>query len=541
MSNDYPPSSPTAESSRGTLAHRVTGNVNIGRKPLLSTGRPATRQVPTPQPSSSIGAPLSSPVKELYEIPTSPTRAAHPTVRSPIRRTQLNVELDLSNFTTLTVGRKGALCDVVLPGLPNISRKHAVITNLKEDGKFTIECTGTNGIIIELPNDQHISFMNKKIDEDNSFEVQLTDNQNQHGTAYTKKITEFSLDMGDKVTLPFVDGLKIDFRQADVTLSAKRAEHISENSSILSDVEELSSSSLSDSYLKHATPELSTRSQSNGSSDESDWNQSTVATRTTTDISQVILPNALPHPTITPHTQTAVMDPKTPQKMNPKLSGSRHYETPVPDRNAPNKRDKRMRNSHANEDAPVLNLSNPLETSSEQTYKRQKVQNSQPSDMTEDRANFGDALEQVPKKKSKSKRAQNAINSEAFNMVTVAELEAKGINCQEIQHILSNHLAFAAQQQTPLSQLKTISTSVSQLSEVDLRFLLENEKSIGVIKREGKDAAGKLLEEEFYYDIENDYDENRRGLVTSLKGGRAGIRSSRKSHKQYFWKRPGKK
>ena len=540
MSNDCPPSSPTSYPSRSTLASRAINHATMGKKGDLFSERSSARQVPTPQPSSSIGVPYSSPVKEQYQIPTSPSRGSiHERTALP-PKALLNVELDLSNFTTLSIGRKRTLCDVVLPGLPNISRRHVVITNLKEERRIAIECTGINGLVVELPQDQTISHLGKTHGQENSFEVSLLEESVPQGTGNINKITQFSLDKGEKVTLPFAEGLKIDFRQATITFNEKKLEWLSESSSALSDVDEGSSSSISDIYSKQATPEYPANSHPRGSNGGSNSDQAPMAGRTSTDMSQVVPSNVMTQAAVTPYTQTVVMDPKTPKKMNMKGPGKRDYETPVPDKNIANKHTTHHLDHTTSSGKSALNFSNTQDISIELPSKRQKIQTGQsPAVHNEDaHANITD---HAPMKKGKSRKVFSGIDTEHFHMITAADLEAKGINCHEIQHILSNHLAFAAQQQTPLSQLKTISTSVAQLTEAELRFLLENEKSIGVIKREGKDAAGKLLEEEFYYDIENDYDENRRGLVTSLKGGRAGIRSSRKSHKQYFWKRPSKK
>ncbi|KAH0424666.1 hypothetical protein KCU90_g8247, partial [Aureobasidium melanogenum] len=57
----------------------------------------------------------------------------------------------------------------------------------------------------------------------------------------------------------------------------------------------------------------------------------------------------------------------------------------------------------------------------------------------------------------------------------------------------------------------------------------------GEIARSGKDAAGKALEDEFYYVPEMDTDEHRRAAVMIAKPP---LRSTRKQHKQYYWKKP---
>jgi len=69
-----------------------------------------------------------------------------------------------------------------------------------------------------------------------------------------------------------------------------------------------------------------------------------------------------------------------------------------------------------------------------------------------------------------------------------------------------------------------------ELSNPDLKRLLDGIPCIGEIAREGKDAAGKPLENEFYYVPEMDADSMRRDAVMGGRGG-TGLRTVRKSHK----------
>ena len=110
-------------------------------------------------------------------------------------------------------------------------------------------------------------------------------------------------------------------------------------------------------------------------------------------------------------------------------------------------------------------------------------------------------------------------------------------NISEINNILINHLAFSRLSSTPASFLNTISAVTSKLSLMQVRSVLNNIKCVGVIYRKGKDAAGKPLEEEYYYMPENDDDQSRTQLVANLKG-HGGLRSCRRTHKQYYWKKP---
>jgi hypothetical protein len=68
------------------------------------------------------------------------------------------------------------------------------------------------------------------------------------------------------------------------------------------------------------------------------------------------------------------------------------------------------------------------------------------------------------------------------------------------------------------------------LSSAELKTILDGIPCVGEISREGKDAAGKLLESEFYYVPEMDADVNRRDTVTHSLG-KTSIRAARKQHK----------
>ncbi|KAK9446703.1 uncharacterized protein V1518DRAFT_423331, partial [Limtongia smithiae] len=103
-------------------------------------------------------------------------------------------------------------------------------------------------------------------------------------------------------------------------------------------------------------------------------------------------------------------------------------------------------------------------------------------------------------------------------------------------HLIA-HLAYSRLASTPFSVLRASIPAANKLSEPALRSVIRNIPCIGQIKRQGKDASGKRLEEQYYYVIEEDDDEHRRAAVDELRG-HAGIRSCRKVHKQYFWRKP---
>lgn len=119
-----------------------------------------------------------------------------------------------------------------------------------------------------------------------------------------------------------------------------------------------------------------------------------------------------------------------------------------------------------------------------------------------------------------------------------------------VNHVI-NQLAYSRVASTPLSALLSnlpaelkrqqgdaeSSQENKGMTKDELRVMLEATKCIGEVKREGKDAAGKPLESEFYYVPESDRDEERKRAVIGALG-RVGLRECRKSHKQYYWKKP---
>jgi regulator of nonsense transcripts 2 len=142
--------------------------------------------------------------------------------------------------------------------------------------------------------------------------------------------------------------------------------------------------------------------------------------------------------------------------------------------------------------------------------------------------------------------------------------EQRTMAIESIRNHAINQLAFSRLASTPFSIIlnnlplglwKDEATSEEKFSPRELRSLLEGTKCIGEVAREGKDAAGKPLESEFYYVPDLDDDEMRRqAVVNDLR--KPGLRNCRKQHKvshfctvlsavcftnvnqQYFWRKP---
>lgn len=101
-----------------------------------------------------------------------------------------------------------------------------------------------------------------------------------------------------------------------------------------------------------------------------------------------------------------------------------------------------------------------------------------------------------------------------------------------------NQLAFSRLSSTPFSTILSNlppglvqkDGSTEGITASELRSILDSTKCIGKVTREGKDAAGKPLESEYYYIAEFDEDQMRReAVVNDLR--KPGLRNCRKQHK----------
>jgi len=105
-----------------------------------------------------------------------------------------------------------------------------------------------------------------------------------------------------------------------------------------------------------------------------------------------------------------------------------------------------------------------------------------------------------------------------------------------IKNHVINQLAFSRVHSIPISQIytnlpsemKTITDDKKELRPDELKMFLDKITCVGEISRNGKDAAGKPLENEFYYIPDFDEDEPRR---TAVSIGKPPLRNVRKQHK----------
>ncbi|PHH74460.1 hypothetical protein CDD80_3069 [Ophiocordyceps camponoti-rufipedis] len=126
--------------------------------------------------------------------------------------------------------------------------------------------------------------------------------------------------------------------------------------------------------------------------------------------------------------------------------------------------------------------------------------------------------------KTKPSNLVNAIDEKT------SQEAIKSIDPSIINHII-NQLAFSRLSSTPLSTIMhNLPSECLAMGAPALRTAMEATPSIGIIPRQGKDAAGKPLESEYYYVADKDDDQQRRAaVVDGLR--KPSLRACRKQHK----------
>jgi hypothetical protein len=138
------------------------------------------------------------------------------------------------------------------------------------------------------------------------------------------------------------------------------------------------------------------------------------------------------------------------------------------------------------------------------------------------------SLHSSPKAPSRQQVADAA--AEAAEAAIAASL--LNVDIPTVTNHVINQLAFSRLSSNPLTGIlnNLPAEERKDLTKEGLRSIIEKTPCVGIIPRQGKDAAGKPLESEYYYIPEMDSDENRRLAVTDgLR--KPSLRNCRKQHK----------
>ena len=137
-----------------------------------------------------------------------------------------------------------------------------------------------------------------------------------------------------------------------------------------------------------------------------------------------------------------------------------------------------------------------------------------------------------PTSPERSRRKPLAASSNSPSRAVPPPTAITSVSVSPVKNHVINQLAYSRVHALPLSTLH--SNLPAELRSLrapgELKLLLDGIACVGEISREGKDAAGKLLESEFYYVPEGDEDEGRKEIVAQSLG-KTSMRGVRKSHK----------
>lgn len=524
MSTQFPPSSPIVGSFEQEFENpfyepdtKATPISTVGLK-LFKEAKEVDKQstqksYPTPHPSSTLGR-SSSPVREQLGDSTilSSDYELERHLETELKSScMVNIELDPRDTSRLAIGRKKSVCDIRLPRGKNISRQHAFISYIPQSNQIRLECNGTNGLVVAFPKKlTHV--LVKKVESINVYELVPVDelagekqvSDDQKALVKTSFLTSFVLLKGETVIMPYLKNTIIDFRQCEACLSLLDVKSDDEDAENETETED-----------EELTP-------MNICSDDFAFTNSSAYGANISELSSEI------------QLKNIQRSPETPQCKHPSLS---------PIRSASLKEE--LRFQIIAKDLNTVSSENACSSELPTTPKKSKMPSvdavSTPVTHILEKEDRRRKIYTPSPKKSIKKRTKKQSQGDALDQKELLQgLKDKGVDLMELQNVLVNHLAFSNVQQVPVSQLQDVNSTISTLSRPELRALLDIERCIGVIYRTGKDAAGRQLDEEYYYDVENDANSDRRQLVSSLKGGRSGLRACRKVHKQYFWKKPSK-
>ncbi|KAF3988801.1 hypothetical protein FT663_00414 [Candidozyma haemuli var. vulneris] len=518
MDYQFPPSSPVTHDSE-SRADPFSKPKSLGYE-LPQRGR---FDYPTPNPSSTVGR-SSSPARNTDEKDLSFEIKPKTTVSINRDFNIINPDSQVLRVPLVPskpivfIGRSSKSCDFFFKTLDKaVSRTHIKIEHNKE--KITLQCLGYNGFGMVLPRMCEV----RKVDgKDHHYSLSEAKKplklQNLSKTIHLDyQHTEFHVSRGETVELPSFSNVLVQIRDKIVLVNPADFEEDLTDEETIELVKPVSSEKQSEEVVQSRPLKLNDDPSHNLSSSSA--------------AADLFTPN-----------HSTKFEPQTPQKFPFRITS----EEPTPIKTTKQKtpqftihEDKLEESTALAEDPDQQSESRPERKepgSAQEGFKRattpltEKTNHITRSPLIKRRAVSEEPVS------IKKQRKEPARDSEGKLIIDGACI--KGLkNVREINNILINHLAFSRLSSTPASFLNTISAVVSELSLEQLRTVLHNVECIGVIYRQGKDAAGKPLEEEYYYIPENDQDPERTKLVGSIKG-HGGLRACRRKHKQYYWKKP---
>ncbi|KAG5417517.1 TOS4 [Candida metapsilosis] len=552
MSNtnyQFPPSSPLHDAEDDVLPYHNKDPFALTKKPQPLEKAKDIRQsriveLPTPNPSSSLFRSSSPTRGEVNERATfdwqSETKQATDSKSTVAINENFNILKSdksvlriplLSSQDEFTIGRSSQTCQYNLNAKDSyISRTHVKINYTPQ--QVTINCIGSNGLGVVIPK---TCYVYAKPENKNEYTVV----EHSHGSPLSTNAlkgdfesiklavdySQFYIHKGESVSLPRqFENVLLEISKSMVLLNPKDVEEpLTDSDDELTDDEELVL--IKNDHVKQdsdVTPLNKIFSSSEPQTPSKPKNDSMMSSPKRGEEEEDDMD----------HSMLDDDDYQTPSKLH-----SIKLRQPQPNKSV-------QFNMYSNNDEPSphkRSLSNPSKmVLSDITNTPRRASSAEPHIEKQPSMKQHKQTKHVKHEHSESHQPMMKKRKKAIVRQQTPEVDDSALslpNLSDIENILVNHLAFSRLSSTPASFLNTISAATSKLSLLQIRSILHNLKCIGIIYRQGTDAAGKPLEEEYYYMPEQDDDQGRQNLVSNIKG-HGGLRSCRRTHKQYYWKKP---
>ncbi|WPK24209.1 hypothetical protein PUMCH_001474 [Australozyma saopauloensis] len=535
----FPPSSPVLH------AADLYDPFTLKNKGDDSRGR-AVREYPTPNPSSTIGR-SSSPsrqeeedVKDDFSLSSKPTK---PVVQINRDFNVLNPDKNvlrvplMSGRPLVVLGRSSKACDFHLRQNggsggkldKTISRRHVLIQH--NDKKITFRCLGHNGFTMMIP--RVCGVVRKEGADEHAYtlvetEKPLEDSDGSKTICLDNDHTEFHVMRNESVEMPRYANVLLQIRDNVVLVNPE------DQDEELTDEEELEQIAPVPEPVSIQTPKKKLIDSKPPTIEPKPFSirASNVEPK----------PTEVKEPVVAPavkSTSAAFSTPQRTESVAPMTPSKGSFSTKYADQTTPSVRRHKLPTKL---DDDKENRA-PLEPVSQ--YSAVGVPNRATTPLANKSMNNAKQVNLKRRAASEEptlpKKAKKELVHDAQGKLIISQECIHDVkNVREIENILVNHLAFSRLSSTPASVLNAILATVAKLSIRQLRTVLHNAACIGVIYRQGKDAAGKPLEEEYFYEPEKDKDSERIQLLSLIKG-HGGLRACRKTHKQYYWKKPAAK
>lgn len=505
MATQFPPSSPLLGHTEkhddpfNSFSHGSPKKLVLNT-PFNRKAEGVQEEYPTPNPSSSVGNRGSSPVRNDHKVVRSEIEQEHVKDLEDTHRivnTQKPLKVLLYPNEKVTLGRSSR-CDYFMK-TKFASRIHMKLQYTKDEEELTVLCKGSNPLVVmfnkrEYGNvarlEEGVYFFNRKIQGDNA-----------------ESYEELKVFSGEQLTVPYNEKLSISVMDYTVIVEVTSDE----------------------SETEDEIPVLRKR----------------LSSIEATEQMKEVEPDHLQTPTDKPIRPAEVAPMKNLSRgSTPVLLSSDSFEPETITKPAQTSaKAVRAKSEEPESDSPEpLKLKIALNRSKSVEVKDARLP-LVPRSTNELNKDHSDKIRRTRKAESGlsplKKRPEHLQPRQKIEGMNIDHILKSVPDFESIHNLITNHLAFSRLAQTPLTQLHAVSAMTQKLTIEQMRAVLAALPRIGVIYRQGKDAAGNYLDEEYYYDIEKDLDEERVKLVNSLKGG--GLRNCRKTHKQYFWKKPGTK